>query len=66
MIRKPDNRTKPTRRDALTDPNAAALRTPPRSYGPKPKPAPLSVTRILRWAAILAVAAYAAGTFLTR
>ena len=66
MIRKPDNRTKPTRRDALTDPNAAARRTPPRNYGPKSKPAPLPVTRILRWAAILAVAAYAAGTFLTR
>lgn len=66
MIRKPVNRTRPSRREAVEDPNAAALRTPPRNYGPKPKPAPLPVTRILRWAAILAVVAYAAGTFLTR
>lgn len=64
MIRKPDNRAKPTRRDALTDPNAAARRTPPRRYGPKPKPAPLPATRVLRWAAIIAGIAYAAGTFL--
>lgn len=66
MIRKPDNRTKPTRRDALTDSHAATKRMPKRRYGPKPKPAPLPATRVLRWAVILAVVAYAAGTILTR
>lgn len=64
LIRKPDIRTKPTRRDALTDPNAAARRTPKRDYRSKPKPAPLPATRVLRWAATLAGIAYAAGTII--